>query len=296
MTRAPHTQPGRASPTDPATDRAGPPSLCNLTAVLTIVEILLTYGRHLVDTFERRAAAPGFHLLARPFGTANTAIILAHIRRGILRAAALQQMLLDRAARGRDLVIPPLRIRLARGLKAATQAEAAAPPEPTPAPSPSRRAGGPEGRHDPFDDLRQPSPEALKAEMRNRPIGRILGDICADLGVAPVLCRAPFWNALYLAMTQYDGSPATYELRRWHRKQRFDAEQDRRPTLDVYWPEVTGPARPDVLLVLGFFLGDEPVEPPLILPQPDAPRPPAVPQAAFASQAAAAVPEATGPP
>jgi len=47
---------------------------------------------------------------AKPFGTADAAIILAHVRRGILRAAALHQMLLARVARGRDLVILPLRM------------------------------------------------------------------------------------------------------------------------------------------------------------------------------------------
>ncbi|HUB43382.1 MAG TPA: hypothetical protein VMB73_28540, partial [Acetobacteraceae bacterium] len=71
----------------------------NLSVVLRVVTILLTYGRHLADTFDRRSASAGFHLIARHFGTSNTGVILAHIRRGILRAAALHHVLLKRAER-----------------------------------------------------------------------------------------------------------------------------------------------------------------------------------------------------
>ncbi|HUB49541.1 MAG TPA: hypothetical protein VMB73_31600, partial [Acetobacteraceae bacterium] len=86
----------QASPTDPVQDRNAA-ALPNLAIVLRVVTILLTYGRHLAETFDRRAASAGFHLIARHFGTSNTAVILAHIRRGILRAAALHHVLLKRA-------------------------------------------------------------------------------------------------------------------------------------------------------------------------------------------------------
>src|ERR1700758_5641968 len=105
MTTTPGCPPCQASPTDPSADRDAP-ALPNLSVVLRVVTILLTYGRHLAETFDRRAASAGFHLIARHFGTSNTAVILAHIRRGILRAAALHHVLLKRAESGRDLTIP----------------------------------------------------------------------------------------------------------------------------------------------------------------------------------------------
>ena len=95
------------APAPPKPDRTTTTPLPpNLAAVLAVVQILLAYGRHLAETFPRRSAAPGFHLIAKAFGTSRAAFILAHIRRGILRAAALERLLLARAARGRDLTLP----------------------------------------------------------------------------------------------------------------------------------------------------------------------------------------------
>jgi len=276
MTHATNLPPGRACQTDPPGDRSGA-ALPNLAKVLHVVQILLAYGRHLADTFDRRAAAPGFHLIARPFGTSNAAVILAHIRRGILRAAALHEMLLARAARGRDLVVPPLRVRLKSGdTPAAAQAALSAePPTAQQQPSAPKRAPRPswhddwlDGVADPLDPCHQPSYAALQAEVRRRPIGRTLGAIYADLGIAPRLCLAPFWNELFFAILHYDGSPALYDIARWRREQRFDDEQDMKPTLDLLWPplDVSG-NRGDIVQVLGFFLGEEPAAPAIIGPQ-----------------------------
>ena len=62
-----------------------------IAAFLHAVRILLGYGRHLLDTVRHRAAAPTFPAIAACFGTANLSTILAHLNRGILRAAALEQ-------------------------------------------------------------------------------------------------------------------------------------------------------------------------------------------------------------
>src|ERR1700747_1586601 len=75
----------------------------NITALLHAVGVLLTYGRHLVETVRHRATAPSFNAIAACFGTGTLATIIAHLNRGLLRAAALERVLLARAAAGRDI-------------------------------------------------------------------------------------------------------------------------------------------------------------------------------------------------
>jgi len=304
MTAATDFPPRRACPTDPLKDRDAP-ALPNLSQILRLVQILLTYGRHLADTFDRRSTSPGFHLIARHFGTDRPAVILAHIRRGILRAAALHHVLLHRAARGRDLTMPPLRIRLKPQAPQPAADQAHLPePEPQPArkrtPRPSWRDDWLDNVEDPLDPRHLPTFEDLLKEVRRRPIGRTLGDIYADLGIAPALSLASFWNDLFLAMMHYGGSPAVYDIRRWRREQHFVEEQDRLPTMDLLWPPAdVGGSRRDTIRVLGFFIGEPPVEPTLILPPEPPPwvRPaPAAPREQGTSPEATAVPEATGPP
>jgi len=164
MTAATASPPRRACPTDPpkgrnattvsnATTTPDPAALPNLTTVLRLVQILLTYGRHLAETFDRRSTSPGFHLIARHFGTSSAAVILAHIRRGILRAAALHHVLLQRAASGRDLTRPPLRVRL----KPQPAQPAAADPASTPAEPPKpKRPSRPSWRDDWLDNVENP--------------------------------------------------------------------------------------------------------------------------------------------
>ncbi len=92
-----------------------------IAGLLRVVRILLAYGRHLTDTVAQRAAAPSFTSIAACFGTLNLSVILAHLRRGLLRAAALERVLLARAASGRDIEFAAARIR-PRGSQPATPA------------------------------------------------------------------------------------------------------------------------------------------------------------------------------
>src|ERR1700733_1007413 len=98
--------PGLSPPSAPAKDRPSKPAPARIAEILGIVSVLLTYGRHLVATLEQRAVARGFATIARFFGTVAFNTILAHLQRGLMRAIALEHMLLRRAARGRDLRIP----------------------------------------------------------------------------------------------------------------------------------------------------------------------------------------------
>ncbi len=74
-----------------------------IAALLHTVRILLGYGRHLAETAPHRSASTDFNAVASCFGTGRVCAILAHLQRGILRATALERVLLERAARGRDI-------------------------------------------------------------------------------------------------------------------------------------------------------------------------------------------------
>jgi hypothetical protein len=124
-------------------------------------------------------------------GTSNLAAILAHLNRGLLRAAALQRVLLGRAATGRDIEFVQRRI--------STLETEAAPSAPQPeqpavrqhAPSPSRPAGW----NDP--ELYMPTLQDLEREARRSPVGRTMLKICLDLAVVPGVCHSAFWNELF---------------------------------------------------------------------------------------------------
>ncbi|HUB48937.1 MAG TPA: hypothetical protein VMB73_28510, partial [Acetobacteraceae bacterium] len=111
---------------------------------------------------------------------------------------------------------------------------------------------------------------------------------------------------LFLAMLRYGGSPGTYDLYRWRREQHFEEEQDRNPTMDLSWPppDVRG-GRSDILQVMGFLIGEPPVEPPALLPREDPPwirrkpaaaAPPAASPAKAPPPAPRKPPGSTGPP
>jgi hypothetical protein len=255
-----------------ATQRAASPPEC-IGALLHVVRTLLAYGRHLADTVTLRATVPSFPAIPACFGTIDLPIILARLHRGILRAAALERVLLAHAARGRDIAFARTRIRshTSHLAPADPTKNAANPLEPKPAPQPVRRFRA----SDPTN-FRTPSPEELQRQVRRRPLGRTLVDICLDLAVVPGLCSGAFWNELFDAMHCYGGSVASLMRERNRREQVFGREQDRSQTPNCDWLNLR---REMVRQVLGFFIGAEPVLPLL---------PPAT--------TAAAVATATGPP
>jgi len=168
--------------------------------VLTLVRKLIDYGKQLAGTVQQRAAAPGFALFAKPFGTVDLAVILARIANGLRRAAALEARLCRRAARGRDLTPTPFRMPAARAPRPARQV---APPDAQSEPQPA----------DPTQDprlARLPTEEKIAAEVRRRPVGAVVVDICVDLGIAPGDLDRAFWDELSLAIIDYGGSLAGF--------------------------------------------------------------------------------------
>jgi hypothetical protein len=248
---------GLQSQPDPQQDRSGETIPANIAQVLHIVRILLGYGRHLAATLEHRAAARGFSVIAQCFGTAKVSVILAQLCRGIMRAVALERVLLARAARGRDLTVQEPRTTVPREAPSTPEpgTEPQAPSSPaawTAAPSRIRPAG-PDA---PLDLAHLPTMAQLEAEVHRRPIGRVIADICQDLGVAPSLCAGGFWNDIFDALRCYRGNLVRLigEMRR--REARFEQELDRQPSLG--WPEQS---REAIRRVLGFLVGEQPVDP-----------------------------------
>ena len=88
---------------DPQPDPPSRTMPTRIAALLHTVRILLGFGRHLAQIAPHRSASPDFNAIAACFGTGRLDAILAHLQRGILRAMALERVLLARAARGRDI-------------------------------------------------------------------------------------------------------------------------------------------------------------------------------------------------
>jgi hypothetical protein len=244
-------------PSDPPQDHcdSAPPN--NIAVILHAARALLGYGRHMIDTIRHRATAPNFNAIAACFGTENLATILAHLNRGILRAVALERVLLARAATGRDIDFVERHSGTSQEqpAPAGTQPEQRAATSPTigtRAPRPSRRAG--------WDDpeLFMPTLEDLERQARRRPIGRTVQDICLDLAVVPGFCHSQFWNELFNIMTWFGGSVTRLMRQKARRQQAFSNEQDRKPDSNWDWLRLK---RDGLREVLGFFIGEPPVNP-----------------------------------
>ena len=230
-----------------------------IAALLHTVRILLGFGRHLAETAQQRSASIDFNAIAACFGTGRLSAIIAHLQRGILRATALERVLLARAARGRDIGFAPPGERAA-----ATPAAPADPPAEQSAEThvprkPVTRRSRPAGWNDP--ELYMPTLEELEAQVRRRPLGRTLVDICLDLAVVPGFCTGPFWNELFDSIRLRGGSIATLMQEKVHREKAFGKELDRKPGSNWDWQEM---GREAIRRVLGCFIGeasDNPFDP-----------------------------------
>ena len=174
-------------PPDPPQDRPpaagdGPTSTPFL---LGLVRKLIDYGRQLAATLRQPPPAASLPCSPHYAGTFDIGPILARIARGLHLAAALEARLLRR---------PP-------------QKETPAPTCPSAPcrPRATRPAARPAAAADP-NLARLPTAEEIAAQVRRRPIGAVLVDICRDLGIVPA---HPLWRELQLAIIANGGNLAT---------------------------------------------------------------------------------------
>jgi hypothetical protein len=236
---------------DPAA--TAPPN--NIAFLLRAVSTLLDYGIHLIDTIRHRATAPNFNAIAACFGTANLSTILAHLNRGLQRAAALERVLVTLAATGKD-IDPVAHAPPPQPAPAETQPEHPADHEPAPRPSRHQGWTRPAGLNDP--ELYMPTARELENQIRRRPLGRTILDICLDLAVVPGFCKSEFWNELFDAIHYFGGSVAALMQEKSRRREAFAKEQDRKPGSNWDWLHLN---RDGIRQVLGFFIGEPPVSP-----------------------------------
>jgi hypothetical protein len=199
------------APTAPA------PKPSRVGGLLGVVRKLIDYGTFLAATLRQRGLGNHPDVQGRSFGTTNVTLILARIARGLLRAAALADRL-HRSATRLDAPPPP-RAPRARAASAATEPRA-----------PRRRANP---RHTDDDDAllaHLPTPEQIAAEIRRRPIGEVIADICWDLGIVPA---HPLWRELQDAIIREGGRYAALAIDIIKRPRHLPVPED--------WPEEPPP-------------------------------------------------------
>jgi hypothetical protein len=181
---APPAAAGPPNP-DPHQDRpaTGADAPTRTGRLLTLVRTLIAYGRHLAAGQQQRTSATDLADITRHFGIVDIGEILASITRGLLRAAALEARLVSHPIREPATLTAP-----------SPRQPRAAQPE-----------GGSAGAGEPRI-VRLPTPGEIAAEIRRRPAGAVLADICRDLGIVP---SNPLWRELSAAIISYGGNLAT---------------------------------------------------------------------------------------
>lgn len=149
------------------------PSVPELASLLVLVRWIIDYALDLAATIHQRAARPEFRYFAQRYRNGDLIVIILRIKRGLMLAAGLEQYLEAREATGRELGMAPLRVPAER--KSGTASDAGDAPDTDRAP---RRTN--------IIDLpldRLPTAEEIAEELRHRPVGAVLVDICRDLGL-----------------------------------------------------------------------------------------------------------------
>jgi hypothetical protein len=162
--------------------------------LLQIVRTLIDIGRQRLASIRSQPGPEETHAIGCAFGTFNVALIVARILRGLRIAAALE----DRV------------IATAPGLDTPPRARATSAPS-APRPRPKTK------RSDADDDAlldRMPTDQEIVEMIRRRPIGAVLVDICADLGIG---IDHPLWQELRWIIIDHRGTPEPMMQRTFQR-------------------------------------------------------------------------------
>ncbi len=179
-----------SNPPDPHQETQRPGTNPNPTTgrLLNLVHALIDFGKQLATTLQQRTSATDLTEIISHFGTRDIALILARITHGLHLATALQARLENR--RERQPAAP------------ATQT-ASSPRQPRDVPPPDRSATAPTANS---GLIHLPTPEEIAAEVRRRPIGAVIADICRNLAIVP---GNPLWGEICHAIAAHGGSYAS---------------------------------------------------------------------------------------
>ena len=161
-----------------ATEAAPDPKPSPSGRLLTLVRALIAYGRQVAANLRN----------SHPTLSANDiALILRRIARGLLRAEALEARIIRDAAR-LDAEPKPRRARTERK-----------------SPSEARQRPAVAKPGDTIEALLAalPTVEQIAAEVRRRPIGAVIADICRDIGIKP---SNKLWPEIRDLITIYRGN------------------------------------------------------------------------------------------
>lgn len=153
-----------------------------------LLQNLIEFAKSLLATLQAPLETQSRFDIACRFGTTDIARIIARITRALMLARALDDRLVVIAP---SLDNPPSR-----------------PAKPKPA---STRARGPAIKPKPEDSAGSlaslPTAEEIAELIRRQPIGRVIADICRDLGIDP---SHELWRPLQLAIVTHGGSLVRY--------------------------------------------------------------------------------------
>jgi hypothetical protein len=138
-----------------------------------------------------------------PLLPADLALILARITNGLRLATALEARLCQSAERGQDLT--PSSIRMPAAGKPRSERQVA-PPGAQPEPQPADHTQDPRL-------ARLPTEAEIAAEIRRRPIGAVIVEICQDIGLTPGQLDRAFWDELSHTIIAYGGSLSGFLIR-----------------------------------------------------------------------------------
>jgi hypothetical protein len=166
--------------------------------LLGVVRKLVAFGTNLITTLQRGTSAQRCVLTMLTFGTKDLALIIARIKCGLQRAAALEARLNAYVTRGRDLRPLAWRLSIPRVRTAAPDADA---PD-ADAPDADTTGADATGAATPPPAVRSevlarlPSAEEIAEQVRTRPLGTVIGDICRDLGLLAGMMDDALWRDL----------------------------------------------------------------------------------------------------
>jgi hypothetical protein len=215
---------------DPSPDRPVASTSSRTGRLLNMVRRLMQFGANLAITLRQSASMNDVSRLIAPFGTKDIGLILARITRGLLLAATLEGRVIshplpEKAAEKSSPGAPARKPRPARSAEQATRRVWVADP---------RLAA-------------LPTEEEIAAEVRRRPVGAVLADICRDLGITPTHV---LWREVSAIISENGGTTMTLfnEFVRWMRRPWFDRDVSVSPALGQPFPPAamacgTGPPR-----------------------------------------------------